>query len=47
MTAGFAYASMRFFSDRIPWEEDMLVQLFGERYNEYRARTPTYIPYVK
>jgi protein-S-isoprenylcysteine O-methyltransferase len=39
-----AYA---FFSDRIPYEEDALVEFFGAEYIEYKAKTPTWIPFIK
>ena len=41
---GFAYVSFRFFRDRIEHEEALLVDFFGSRYQEYRKRTPTFIP---
>jgi protein-S-isoprenylcysteine O-methyltransferase Ste14 len=31
---------------RIPIEEEMLVEEFGEEYEEYRERTKKLIPYV-
>jgi len=45
-TAGFAYASYIFFKDRIEHEEKILVEFFGEKYQDYRKRTPTYIPLI-
>eukprot|EP01122_Echinamoeba_exundans_P010295 TRINITY_DN3822_c0_g2_i1.p1 TRINITY_DN3822_c0_g2~~TRINITY_DN3822_c0_g2_i1.p1 ORF type:complete len:292 (-),score=50.25 TRINITY_DN3822_c0_g2_i1:63-896(-) len=43
----FAYASWHFFADRIPFEEEALVKMFGQSYIEYRKRTPTGIPMIK
>eukprot|EP01090_Pellita_catalonica_P000832 TRINITY_DN10591_c0_g1_i1.p1 TRINITY_DN10591_c0_g1~~TRINITY_DN10591_c0_g1_i1.p1 ORF type:complete len:236 (-),score=18.87 TRINITY_DN10591_c0_g1_i1:25-732(-) len=45
--AGFAWKSWEFFSDRIYHEEIGLIEFFGEEYEEYRKRTPTYIPLIK
>ncbi|KAL0479231.1 protein-S-isoprenylcysteine O-methyltransferase [Acrasis kona] len=37
-----------FFYDRIPHEEEVLIRtLFGKQYEDYRARTPTFIPFIK
>lgn len=46
-TLGFAYAGYLFFSDRIRFEEEKLVEFFGDEYVRYRARTPTLIPFIK
>jgi len=43
----FAYASWRFFSDRIPDEESTLIQFFGDDYKRYTAQTPVGIPFIK
>ncbi|GAQ82316.1 protein-S-isoprenylcysteine O-methyltransferase [Klebsormidium nitens] len=43
----FAIISWRFFATRIPYEEHFLVTFFGDRYDSYRKRTPTYIPFIK
>lgn len=40
----FAYVSWRFFAERIPYEEHLLRQLFGDKYALYAASTPTWIP---
>ena len=40
----FAFVSFRFFKDRIEYEEEKLVEFFGNEYQSYRARTPVYIP---
>lgn len=43
---GFARVSWTFFADRIPYEEDYLVRMFGDRYRKYRAQTRTWIPFI-
>jgi len=43
---GYAAASFYFFYDRIPYEEDLLVQFFGEEYLLYRQRTWLGIPFL-
>eukprot|EP00762_Andalucia_godoyi_P000941 ANDGO_03834.mRNA.1 putative protein-S-isoprenylcysteine O-methyltransferase len=43
---GFAIASWKFFADRIPFEEDLLIEMFGKQYVEYRDRTPTLLPFI-
>lgn len=40
----FAVMAWGFFSERIEYEEAMLVHFFGPEYELYRARTPTWIP---
>eukprot|EP00959_Pyramimonas_sp_CCMP1952_P287876 6020263-Pyramimonas_sp.AAC.3 len=42
----FTIVSWRFFSDRIPYEEYLLVEIFGKAYEEYRTRTRTWIPFI-
>lgn len=42
-----AYMAYRFFSDRIPFEEQALIKFFGKEYEEYRQRTPTWIPFIQ
>ena len=45
---GYAYASWKFFSKRIPYEEKTLEKLFGvECYDEYRNSTIIGIPFLK
>jgi len=46
--AGFAYAGWKFFSERIKDEEKLLSseQFFGKSYEDYRKKTPTYIPLI-
>eukprot|EP01114_Cavostelium_apophysatum_P008087 TRINITY_DN2036_c0_g3_i1.p1 TRINITY_DN2036_c0_g3~~TRINITY_DN2036_c0_g3_i1.p1 ORF type:complete len:229 (-),score=27.15 TRINITY_DN2036_c0_g3_i1:31-717(-) len=43
----YAYASWKFFSDRIQEEESTLVQFFGQDYVNYRSKTPIGIPGIK
>ena len=33
--------------DRIEYEENKLIEFFGDEYKEFRAKTPTYIPLIK
>ncbi|EGG19464.1 hypothetical protein DFA_00041 [Cavenderia fasciculata] len=35
---GFAYVSWQFFSDRIDYEEDTLIEFFGNDYKEYKKK---------
>ena len=42
-----AYAAHLFFSERIPVEEDALINMFGDDYKKYRERVPTRIPFIK
>lgn len=44
---GFSIVLWAFFDDRIKDEEIYLVEFFGKDYEEYRARTPTRIPFIK
>jgi len=44
--AAYFYASYQFFADRIPEEERLLVEFFGDRYVQYRKSTPTLIPFI-
>ena len=36
----FTAITWKFFSDRIPYEEQLLVDFFGSQYTQYRAQTP-------
>jgi protein-S-isoprenylcysteine O-methyltransferase len=45
-TVLFAIVSWRFFATRIPYEEHLLVDIFGRAYEEYRIRTRTWIPFI-
>ena len=40
-------ASWYFFYDRIPHEEDLLLNFFGEEYITYRRRTIIGIPFIE
>lgn len=44
---GFTYAAYLFFSDRIPEEEMLLVEFFGDAYIKYALKTPILIPGVQ
>ncbi|KAF9208849.1 hypothetical protein BGZ59_010415 [Podila verticillata] len=44
---GFAAALHRFFSERIQYEEQLLVRFFGQDYKAYQARTQTGIPLIR
>lgn len=43
----FFFAGSMFFKSRIPYEEDNLVEFFGNDYKEYCKRTPIWIPFVE
>lgn len=43
----YAYASWKFFQNRIPYEEAALIKMFGEKYVDYRKRTMIGIPFIK
>lgn len=45
--AAYAYAAYRFFDGRIREEEAALVEMFGEKYEEYRRRVMSGVPFVK
>ncbi|ESU36579.1 Protein-S isoprenylcysteine O-methyltransferase [Giardia duodenalis] len=42
----YIFVSWKFFSDRIRYEEETLLALFGDEYLEYMKRTRCYIPSV-
>lgn len=44
---GFAFASYMFFRERIPLEEQLLVEFFGDAYIEYALKTPIWIPGIE
>ncbi|KAK5000983.1 farnesyl cysteine-carboxyl methyltransferase [Elasticomyces elasticus] len=44
---GYAYVLWEFFDKRIKSEEKSLVEFFGSAYEEYRAQTPTGIPFIR
>eukprot|EP01084_Bolivina_argentea_P183656 316873_1 len=45
-TVLYTYASWKFFADRIPHEEEQLINFFGDEYKQYRKRTIIGIPFV-
>lgn len=44
---GFIAASNLFFRDRIPLEEELLVEFFGEAYIKYAIKTPIWLPFIE
>ncbi len=40
----FSISSNMFFRDRIPHEEQLLVEFFGEAYIDYALKTPIWLP---
>ena len=44
---GFIFASHMFFADRIPAEEELLVEFFGNAYIKYAQKTPIMLPGIK
>jgi len=42
----YFYASWKFFSDRIPYEEVQLTKFFGKEYTDFQQRTPIGIPFI-
>lgn len=44
---GTVILAYTFFADRIPYEEQRLIDFFGTDYIEYRAQTPTWIPFIR
>ena len=44
---GFTAASYVFFKDRIPYEEECLVHMFGDAYIEYALNTPIGLPFIE
>lgn len=45
-TVAFAFVAWKFFEDRIPYEETYLIDMFGEKYIDYKKRVPTRIPFI-
>lgn len=43
---GYTAALYTFFSGRIKYEEQTLVDMFGNEYIEYRSKTYTFIPFI-
>ncbi|KAL2521688.1 Protein-S-isoprenylcysteine O-methyltransferase B [Forsythia ovata] len=46
-TLAFAVVVLRFFQQRIPYEEYFLQQFFGSEYEDYSRRTSSGIPFLK
>ena len=46
-TKDAAAQAWRFFAERIAIEEQQLQRFFGISYQQYAARTPTLIPFIK
>ncbi|XP_055342898.1 protein-S-isoprenylcysteine O-methyltransferase-like [Paramacrobiotus metropolitanus] len=44
---GFFYGAYRFFADRVPYEERILIQFFGDQYIRYRQHVPLLLPFIK
>ncbi|RPB02239.1 ICMT-domain-containing protein [Choiromyces venosus 120613-1] len=44
---GYMVVLWKFFSARVRGEEELLVDFFEDEYQEYRARTPTLIPFIR
>ena len=43
----YAYASWSFFNSRIPYEESLLINFYGDEYVEYMKHTVVGIPFIK
>lgn len=43
----YAFASYKFFSERIGLEEEKLIEFFGDDYRKYKSRTTVGIPFIK
>ena len=43
----FAAWSWRFFAERIPYEEELLLEMFGAEYRDYASRTRLWIPLIE
>ena len=46
-TVVFTAAAVLFFRERVPDEEETLVDIFGTAYIEYAKRVPVRIPFVQ
>ena len=44
---GYSLVLWKFFNNRIRGEEELLVEFFEDEYQEYRARTPAFIPFIQ
>lgn len=42
----YAYASWRFFEERIPDEEETLIEKFGDDYKKYKENVPLGLPFI-
>jgi len=45
-TLAYAAAAWTFFNKRIPYEESLLLEFFGDQYRNYCAKTPIRIPFI-
>ena len=43
----FAVVLWLFFNDRIPYEENLLIEFFGNDYIVYREKTRTWLPFIE
>ena len=41
------FAAYTFFEDRIPREEEILAEFFGQEYIDYAKRVPIRMPFIK
>lgn len=46
-TLGFFYGAYRFFVARVPFEEETLVEFFGDEYITYRRSVPLLLPFIR
>ncbi len=44
---GYMFAAYTFFEDRIPREEEILAEFFGQEYIDYAKRVPIRMPFIK
>ncbi len=42
----FAYWSWMFFKERIPYEEELLLEMFGSEYRDYAEKTRIWLPFI-
>ena len=43
----FMLWSWKFFAERIPYEESLLLRMFGTEYQKYAEKTPIWLPFIK
>ncbi|OQV14771.1 putative Protein-S-isoprenylcysteine O-methyltransferase [Hypsibius exemplaris] len=43
----YFFGARAFFADRVEYEEELLIEFFGDRYREYCRRVPHRLPFVK